>query len=171
MLDGRAAMPTSSRSDIRGRNPLQPGRLSHDFGQSRRHRDFRHTRSTERERRSRDLTGTLARNAVVGEDGEALSGAGIFAVVKRLFARAAETAAAAGLDPARLQRASTHWMRHTFVRQALVDGAPIEVVGELAGHASIAATSTNRAPATGAQSSCGTDDEATYGSTRASHGH
>ena len=32
-------------------------------------------------------------------------------------------------------------MRHTFVRQALVDGVPIEVVSELAGHASIATTS------------------------------
>ena len=37
--------------------------------------------------------------------------------------------------------ASTHWMRHTFVRQALVDGVPIEVVSELAGHASIDTTS------------------------------
>ena len=32
-------------------------------------------------------------------------------------------------------------MRHTFVCQALVDGVPIEVVSELAGHASIDTTS------------------------------
>ena len=32
-------------------------------------------------------------------------------------------------------------MRHTFVRQALVDGVPIEVVAELVGHASVATTS------------------------------
>ena len=32
-------------------------------------------------------------------------------------------------------------MRHTFVRQALVDGVPIEVVGELAGHVSLDTTS------------------------------
>ena len=32
-------------------------------------------------------------------------------------------------------------MRHTFVRQALVDGVPIEVVSDLAGHASIDTTS------------------------------
>ena len=32
-------------------------------------------------------------------------------------------------------------MRHTFVRQALVDGVPIEVASELAGHASIDTTS------------------------------
>ena len=31
-------------------------------------------------------------------------------------------------------------MRHTFVRQALVDGVPIEVASELAGHASIDTT-------------------------------
>jgi site-specific recombinase XerD len=39
------------------------------------------------------------------------------------------------------EKASTHWMRHTFVRQALVDGVPIEVASELAGHASIDTTS------------------------------
>jgi site-specific recombinase XerD len=47
----------------------------------------------------------------------------------------------AGLDERRFEKASTHWMRHTFVRQALVDGVPIEVVSELAGHASIDTTS------------------------------
>ena len=36
---------------------------------------------------------------------------------------------------------NTHWMRHTFVRQALVDGMPIEIASELAGHASIDTTS------------------------------
>jgi site-specific recombinase XerD len=47
----------------------------------------------------------------------------------------------AGLDEKRFEKASTHWMRHTFVRQALVDGVPIEVASELAGHASIDTTS------------------------------
>lgn len=32
------------------------------------------------------------------------------------------------MDPVRNERASTHWMRPTFVRQALVDGQPIEAV-------------------------------------------
>jgi site-specific recombinase XerD len=32
-------------------------------------------------------------------------------------------------------------MRHTFVRQSLVDGMPIEIASELAGHASIDTTS------------------------------
>ena len=54
---------------------------------------------------------------------------------------AGKTAGEAGLDAPRFAKASTHWMRHTFVRQALVDGVPIEVVSELAGHASIATTS------------------------------
>ena len=73
--------------------------------------------------------------------GTALSAAGIYAVLKRFFVQAAKTAGAASLEPQRFERASTHWMRHTFVRQALVDGVPIEVVSELAGHASIDTTS------------------------------
>lgn len=73
--------------------------------------------------------------------GSALSAAGIYAVLKRFFGFAARSATQAGLDPVRFERASTHWMRHTFVRQALVDGVPIEVVSELAGHASIDTTS------------------------------
>ena len=62
-------------------------------------------------------------------------------MLKRFFAQAAKSANDAGLDAARFGKASTHWMRHTFVRQALVDGVPIEVVSELAGHASIDTTS------------------------------
>jgi site-specific recombinase XerD len=58
-------------------------------------------------------------------------------VLNRFFAQAAKTAAVAGVDSSRFEKASTHWLRHTFVRQALVDG----VVSELAGHASIDTTS------------------------------
>ena len=89
----------------------------------------------------RDDTGAVVKAAVTEQGGAALSAAGSYAVVKRFMERAAQTASAAGLDTSRLEKASTHWMRHTFVRQALVDGAPIEVVLELAGHASIATTS------------------------------
>ena len=89
----------------------------------------------------RDDQGHVTKAPVTGQGGDALSAAGIYAVVKRLMGRAAKSAAAAGLDAQRFEKASTHWMRHTFVRQALVDGAPIEVVSELAGHASIATTS------------------------------
>ncbi len=85
--------------------------------------------------------GALQARALSQQPGSALSAAGIYAVLKRFFGQAAKSAAAAGLDPRRFEKASTHWMRHTFVRQALVDGVPIEVVSELAGHASIDTTS------------------------------
>lgn len=85
--------------------------------------------------------GALVASALSQNPGSALSAAGIYAVLKRFFNLAAKTAVDAGLDPLRFEKASTHWMRHTFVRQALVDGVPIEVVSELAGHASIDTTS------------------------------
>ena len=85
--------------------------------------------------------GAIVLGSVSGKPGTALSAAGIYAVLKRFFSRVAKTAAKAGLDPVRFEKASTHWMRHTFVRQALVDGVPIEVVSDLAGHASIDTTS------------------------------
>ena len=73
--------------------------------------------------------------------GSAPLAGGIYAVLKRLLGRAAKTAGGAGLDASRFEKASTHRMQHTFGRQAVVDGASIEVVSELAGHASIATTS------------------------------
>jgi site-specific recombinase XerD len=85
--------------------------------------------------------GSIQAVALSEKPGSALSAAGIYAVLKRFFAHAAKSAGAADLDPVRFEKASTHWMRHTFVRQALVDGVPIEVVSELAGHASIGTTS------------------------------
>ena len=85
--------------------------------------------------------GALVAQPLSQTPGSALSASGIYAVLKRFFAQAAKSANDAGLDSARFERASTHWMRHTFVRQALVDGVPIEVVSELAGHASIDTTS------------------------------
>jgi site-specific recombinase XerD len=85
--------------------------------------------------------GELVVSARSEKAGSALSAPGIYAVLKRFFRQAAKSAAAAGLDAQRFEKASTHWMRHTFVRQALVDGVPIEVASELAGHASIDTTS------------------------------
>ena len=89
----------------------------------------------------RDEAGHVIKARVTEQGGAALSAAGIYAVVKRLLKGAGKTAGEAGLDAPRFAKASTHWMRHTFVRQALVDGVPIEVVSELAGHARIATTS------------------------------
>ncbi len=73
--------------------------------------------------------------------GARLSAAGMYGVLKRFFTAASKTAGDYELEPLRFKKASTHWMRHTFVRNALVDGTPIEVVSELAGHASIDTTS------------------------------
>jgi site-specific recombinase XerD len=89
----------------------------------------------------REKQGALVAKSLTEQSGTALSASGIYAVLKRFFAQAAQSALQAGLDPHRFEKASTHWMRHTFVRQALVDGVPIEVVSELAGHASIDTTS------------------------------
>jgi site-specific recombinase XerD len=38
------------------------------------------------------------------------------------------------------ERASTHWLRHTFGRHALADGASLNVVQAVLGHASIQTT-------------------------------
>ena len=83
----------------------------------------------------------LVKKALSTKAGSPLSAAGIYTVIKKFFSRAAKTAAGVGHDSERFLKASTHWMRHTFVRQALVDGAAIEVVSELAGHSSIDTTS------------------------------
>lgn len=69
-----------------------------------------------------------------------LSHRGIYAVLKRYFQRIARQAGAHGLDPTRLESASTHWLRHTFGRQALAAQVPIEVVQQTLGHASLNTT-------------------------------
>lgn len=69
--------------------------------------------------------------------GKALLAAGIYAVLKRFVRLAATTAEAVRVDARRFEKASTHRMRHAFVRQASVDSMPIEVASELAGHASM----------------------------------
>jgi len=62
--------------------------------------------------------------------------------VKRFFERCArELEATDARGAARLRAASTHWMRHTSISEALAQGAPIEIVRANAGHASLATTS------------------------------
>lgn len=85
--------------------------------------------------------GTLQLASTAGNPGAALSASGIYAALKIFFRNAAKSAVRVGLEARRFEKASTHWMRHTFVRQALVDGMPIEIASELAGHASIDTTS------------------------------
>ncbi len=96
--------------------------------------------SVQQWRRS-EADGSLHKASITEQGGDALSAAGIYGVVKRFMKAAAKTAAAAGLDKARFESASTHWMRHTFVRQSLVDGMALELASELVGHASIDTTS------------------------------
>lgn len=85
--------------------------------------------------------GTPRLAAITETPGAALSASGIYGALKVFFKKAAKSAAEAGVDERRFEKASTHWMRHTFVRQSLVDGMPIEIAGELAGHASLDTTS------------------------------
>jgi site-specific recombinase XerD len=70
----------------------------------------------------------------------ALSAAGIYRALKRFFRRAAREAGASGLDPERLGAASTHWLRHTFGRQAIAADVPTDVVQQALGHESLATT-------------------------------
>ncbi|EHP40346.1 putative integrase/recombinase protein [Cupriavidus basilensis OR16] len=61
--------------------------------------------------------------------------------IKGFFAACAGTLRLA--DPhgaARLEAASTHWLRHTHITHALAAGAPLEVVQQNAGHASLDTT-------------------------------
>jgi site-specific recombinase XerD len=89
----------------------------------------------------RAVNGALQLASSSDTPGTALSAGGIYSALKSFFKKAAKSALHAGLDARRFEKASTHWMRHTFVRQALVDGMPIEIASELAGHASIDTTS------------------------------
>jgi site-specific recombinase XerD len=85
--------------------------------------------------------GGLQLASIAAQTGSALSASGIYAALKVFFKSAAKSAALAGLDARRFEMAGPHFMRHTFVRQSLVDGMPIEIASELAGHASIDTTS------------------------------
>ncbi|MES2951258.1 MAG: phage integrase family protein [Pseudomonadota bacterium] len=90
---------------------------------------------------TRGQGGELVAASSTQQVGLALSASAIYSALKRFFRRAALSAEGAGLDARRFEKASTHWMRHTFVRQSLVDGMSIEIASELAGHASIDTTS------------------------------
>lgn len=62
--------------------------------------------------------------------------------LKQHFLRCAKTAREAGKEDVarKLERASTHWMRHTHATHVLKAGTPIEVVQAGLGHASVATT-------------------------------
>lgn len=77
----------------------------------------------------------------VSADHPGLGAAGIYHMFKRFFRRIAGHAAAEGIDRDSLYHASTHWLRHTFGRQFVGDGGPLDVAKEILGHASLNTTS------------------------------
>jgi site-specific recombinase XerD len=75
-------------------------------------------------------------------NGKALTASGLYRALVG-FVRAAARARAT-TDPAsaaRLERATTHWLRHSYATHALEAGVPLEAVRENLGHASLATTS------------------------------
>jgi integrase len=79
------------------------------------------------------VDGQVHRASSVEAGGGAMSASAIYALLKRFFGGAATGAPRNGLEEGRFRAASAHWMRHTFARQSLVDGAPLEVINELTG--------------------------------------
>jgi site-specific recombinase XerD len=78
-----------------------------------------------------------SRKMVVG-----LSRSGIARTLKRFFTHVEKEAIRTGReDAARFGAASTHWLRHTFGRMALAEGAALDAVKEAMGHGSISTTS------------------------------
>lgn len=71
----------------------------------------------------------------------ALSPDGIHRVLKRFFVDCEERATAAGFEPESFERASAHWMRHTFGNFMADSEADLRTVQEVMGHASIETTS------------------------------
>lgn len=67
---------------------------------------------------------------------------GLYAIVKDRFAQAADVLQGRGevQDADELRRASTHWLRHTFAKAALVSGHSMRGVAGALGHADMATT-------------------------------
>jgi site-specific recombinase XerD len=76
----------------------------------------------------------------VADDLVELTSGGIYSALKRLFKQAADSVDDPDIDPQRLRKASTHWLRHTCGRQSAADDVPLEVLQQLLGHASLSTT-------------------------------
>lgn len=89
-----------------------------------------------------DIKGTATlQEAPVAKTPNRLSASGTYRTLKRFFGRCALAARGTDLDPLHLQAASTHWLRHSFGREAAVSGVPIEIISQAMGHASLTTTS------------------------------
>lgn len=70
-----------------------------------------------------------------------LSGQRVHAIVKDFFRACAQKAVEMGRDSSNFEKASLHWMRHTFAHQVLAaTDKDLAVVQQLLGHSSIAVT-------------------------------
>lgn len=76
-------------------------------------------------------------------DGNAkLSGSAVYKALKGFFVDVANRSALLSEKDRRLfAEASTHWLRHTFATHAVADGAPLDIIRDVMGHASISTTS------------------------------
>ncbi|MFM1990343.1 MAG: hypothetical protein RJA99_3300 [Pseudomonadota bacterium] len=74
--------------------------------------------------------------------GRAISTSSLYRMTRARFGELARTLNAQGRreDSTAFERASTHWLRHTFGRHALADGASLNVVQVVLGHTSIQTT-------------------------------
>ena len=82
--------------------------------------------------------------AILGIAGRAsaLTPAAVYQIVKATFRRVAESLQAEdGTKAARMQRASTHWLRHTAATHQAEDGTPIHHIQQNLRHSSIGTTS------------------------------
>ena len=85
---------------------------------------------------ARVITGTHA--STLNEVDTRVSTGTIYLLLKDIFKR---VGAANIENAARFERASTHWLRHTFGSHAVADKAPLDVVQYILGHNSLETTS------------------------------
>lgn len=73
----------------------------------------------------------------------ALEPSALYQALKRFLVGCAKRAREEGepIDADKLERASTHWLRHFFANNAVADGVALGTVRDMMGHASIATTS------------------------------
>jgi integrase len=65
----------------------------------------------------------------------------IYKVLKDFFEEVAASLPKGSEQAARFEKATTHWMRHTFANLALESGMSLEVLRDFLGHSSLGTTS------------------------------